>query len=167
MAPSPTAEATRLIEPWRHITRREHARHGGFQIVRLAIELPVVGQRPVFAKVGPGNKIILFVADDAHPFRPFSIRYRAETEKQKARLDGPFLTGLAVLERDRLQHVIAMQRDDLGFGHDLDVERVLDAVDKIFRDAVVQALCAHNDDHLTSVGRGAVRLAPKNCRSPR
>jgi hypothetical protein len=54
LAPSPTADATRFDRAVTHVTRREHARHGGLQIVRITVELPGLSQRAELRQVGSG-----------------------------------------------------------------------------------------------------------------
>ena len=93
----------------------------------------------------------MLVANNADLFGPLSIRNPAETKKQKARLDGSLLPGLEIADGDGAQHVVAIQGDDLGFGHDLDIRGMGDAIDEIFGDVVVEALAAHDDGDLAGV----------------
>lgn len=84
-----------------HVASREHARHTRFQVIRLAIDFPIVATTAIAAKVRPGNKITLLIPDDPYLNGPIGVRHTTKTEKEKAGLDGSLVPGLPVSERDR------------------------------------------------------------------
>ena len=157
IAPSPTAEATRLIDPLRTSPDGEHPGAARLERQRLAVAL---GTLPVAGGLRPGEYEAALV--ERHLIRePARVGQRADEDEQHARVEPAALAGLVVLDHDSVEDpVLTDQLPHLGVQVDLDGGALLDAVDQVARHVLCQVGLAHDQVHRIRVaGQEQGRLA--------
>ena len=116
-----------------YVARREHALYVRFQEIWLPVECPIVRGLASLHQVRAGDEIARIVADNANFRRPLCVRDSAEAEEDPSGLLGALLASAVVAQGDGAQHLVAVQRRDLGIEQHLDVGRGADAVDQVLR----------------------------------
>ena len=129
-----------------HVADREHAGHGGFQR----------GDRPAAIRFAlrAGQHEAAAIERDAAAVEPAGRGIGADEQEQVADVEAMFFgrAGCASA-RARGGVLSAVEPDDLGLGHQLDVRRRLDALDQIARHAGAEAAAADHHVHLARVAR--------------
>src|ERR1700686_4315543 len=108
MAPSPTADATRLTEP----CRTSPAANEPGTLVSKKKGVRASGQhsgvRPWRSRSGSSDQVTGFVADDGRILRPLGIRHTADANKQSASWDQALRAIAHVTDLDFTQHRLAL-----------------------------------------------------------
>ncbi len=98
------------------------ARNVCLQVIRITVQLPVVGRSAILHQVGAGDEVAGFVAHHADLFRPLGVRHSAQAEKEPCGIGRPLLSGLVVTQGDRAQDGVTVQRNDFGIEKDFDYQ---------------------------------------------
>ena len=162
--PSPTAEATRLTEPeWTsptakipgRLVSRKNGRSSPCAVEVLALD------------VAAGEQKAVLVHRDVAA-QPVGVGIGADEHEQRLGLELAALAGARVGDDDRLERGLALELDDLGVGHQLDLGAVLELVDQVARHRLAQIAAA---DHQAAAGgvaeTGTSRPARRSCRRRR
>jgi hypothetical protein len=145
-APSPTAEATRLTDPWRTSPAANTPGQAGLERQRPWVGGPA-GDGAAW-QVRAGEDESLPVAGDGFA-EPVGPRLGADEDEQGVRGDGPPRPGGGVLQDQRFEMAGAGAVGHLHAVADVDVRGGADLADEVVGHAGGQRPCAHQDGHLT------------------
>ena len=114
MAPSPTADAKRLIEQCR-TSPAEHARHVRLEVIGLSFERPIGRQCVAAAEIATGDEITL-LARTMPTFAAHCVFGTPPRHRKSELVSNPLFTGPEVPERDGAQISISMESANLVLG---------------------------------------------------
>ena len=141
-APSPAAEATRLIEPCR---TSPTANTPGIVVSNMTGERSR-GDVKATVAVSTGRDVAPGVTLD-FGWEPVGARVGADEDEQRCCCDAFDSLGRAVLEVDPFEAPVAATAGDLGLEADVDVRRPFDALDEVVGHARGERLRSHDDGH--------------------
>ena len=108
--PSPTAEATRLIEPWRTSPATKMPRYVCFEQIGLAFERPVARTTAINRKIGAGENVTTLVIFN-QICDTGGVRPCADKNEKSHRRRGCCLPRLVVRDGDTFEVVFAVCLD--------------------------------------------------------
>ena len=145
MAPSPTADATRLIEP-SHVAREEDPRRARLEKQRFAFELPPRAATTVGHDVGSGKEESGVVAPN--PVGALRSRYTSDEDEERVGVDDLDLS--RDVDVQGLEPLLSERADDLRVGANRDARVCFAACDQVVRHSLRQRLGANHQCHVRS-----------------
>jgi hypothetical protein len=153
IAPSPTAPATRLVEPWR--TSPAVKRPG-----RLVSSGSVVGAPTGNEEILAGHDVAGGVGQDAFGRAPVGVRPTADADEDGIRRLGASFAGGVGDGHAAEPPAVRVQPGQLGLEADVDQRMLLDSLDQVGGHRLSEPVAAHEHRHpSTRVGEVEHRLS--------